>query len=337
MTLNSDVLRCIFEHLPKRDQYTCTRVSREFCSIVIPFIWAAPFGMIGRRNRKVLKNYFLFVDNEEFLNMFVDNEKLLNNYKSLKSRSTPVFNYPSYLKELRLDEFLISLILFLKRFYERQYREIPLNKLIRALLDMFLTHQVKLKKISIRTALGSNINSNQYMIFGEQKYSSIFKSIDTLMITQQNFNIDLIKVLMDTGCQNIKNFEVWMPHYTDINTISKLISSQKGLARLRIFDCEKGIDQILPAIKSQAETLQDLELDVVNYDGCSPWTDLVACEKLKRLWITNSQHVIPNMVKPLYIASFPYLKDLNVGNPMYKNCGELVAWYTFRKGLEHGE
>ncbi|CAG8658283.1 3602_t:CDS:2 [Ambispora gerdemannii] len=326
MLKNTDVLRCIFEYLSKRDQYTCARVNRKFCIVVISFIWATPFGTSCKRNVKVLKNYFLFFDDKNIL-------QPMYHKTSTSTQALPLFDYPSYLKELRLDELFISLNMILRKHYPctKSSHDSQLNKLICALLDMFLAHQVKLKKIFIDKKFKLNIHAIQ--AFKEQKYSSIFRSIGTLTICQQNFNLKLIEALKDSGCQNIvkKNFEIWMLHHTDISTISSLIMSQKGLVRLRIFDCEHGIDLILPAIKSQAETLRDLELDVVDYWRCLPWTDLAACEKLERLWITNSQHVTPAMVKPLHTASFPYMKDINVNNPLYENCDELNAWFLSRK------
>ncbi|CAG8849614.1 45396_t:CDS:1, partial [Gigaspora margarita] len=97
--LSPEYFNIIFRYLPtNRDLYSCSLVSRYWANCAIPILWESPFkiNIVYNLFPKVIQVYLKFIQTEK-----LHNDSLVNR---------PLYDYPSFLKELPFDRFLNSAI-----------------------------------------------------------------------------------------------------------------------------------------------------------------------------------------------------------------------------------
>src|SRR6266542_4190020 len=89
--------------------HSCILVNRLWCRLAIPILWENPFSIISRDNYYCLEDHKIrFID--IYLHNLNDEEKIkLNEYGiNFSFLSNTLFNYPNFIKHLKINEFIYA-------------------------------------------------------------------------------------------------------------------------------------------------------------------------------------------------------------------------------------
>ncbi|CAG8620134.1 26546_t:CDS:2 [Racocetra persica] len=144
--LISDILSEVFEYLDDRDEilgspnpktysslFSCLLVNSHWCESVIPILWRHPFHRCHKRGGELLIQTFLScLDNSERQQLYNDGVYVPGGKYDL-----PVFNYPTFLKNLDYYE-MISFVKSWCRFYLEDGTEESVSAILRSILKLFV-------------------------------------------------------------------------------------------------------------------------------------------------------------------------------------------------------
>ncbi|KAF0525399.1 tetratricopeptide repeat protein [Gigaspora margarita] len=241
----------IFRYLPtNRDLYSCILVNRYWANCAIPILWEVPF--------KINNIYNLFPKVIQVYQKFIQTEKLHND--SLNNK--PLYDYPSFLKELPFDRFLNSAI-------ASNYSETLIIELIKILSKC----SVKLRRFDLSQLHLSYNNSIIHKVLPQLlDYSSIFNRLSYLNCTYhldvENAQVKKAQIFnaLANSCHNIITIKATVWSKDEAIALSNLICSQKWLKKFSLVNSNESASFSVQSLQSQAGSLNNLTFKNMHRD-----------------------------------------------------------------------
>ncbi|KAF0432451.1 hypothetical protein F8M41_005216 [Gigaspora margarita] len=250
--LSPEYFNIIFRYLPtNRDLYSCSLVNRYWANCAIPILWESPFKINNVYNLfpKVVQIYLAFIQIEKFHNDF--------------SVNRPLYDYPSFLKELPFDRFLNSAI-------TNNYPE----TLIVELFKILSNRSVMLRRFDLCQLHLSYDNLITHQVLPQLlNYSSLFKRLSYLNCTyhldveeaQQTLKAQIFNALANS-CHNIINIKATVWSRDEAIALANLICSQKWLKRVSLVNSNESASFSVQSLQSQAGSLNNLTFKNMHRD-----------------------------------------------------------------------
>ncbi|CAG8560176.1 25030_t:CDS:2 [Dentiscutata erythropus] len=239
--LASEYFYIIFRYLPtNKDLYSCILVNRYWANCAVPILWESPFKINDEYNLlpKVIQIYLTFIQTENS-----HNDPLFNR---------PLYDYPSFLKELPFYRFLNSVIA--NNCTETQIVELFKN---------FQMHLVKLRRFDL-SHLHLNFNGLiAYRVLLD--YSSIFNRLSYLNCTY-NWEVNEAQKVQKAqifnelakSCHNIRNLKATVRCKEEGIALANLISSQRCLKKFSLVNSNIFASFSVQSLQSQTRSLNSL-------------------------------------------------------------------------------
>ncbi|KAF0460900.1 hypothetical protein F8M41_000521 [Gigaspora margarita] len=228
----------IFRYLTtNRDLYSCILVNRYWANCAIPILWESPF--------KINNVYNLF-------------PKVIQVYQAFSNSSIinkPLYDYPSFLKELPFDRFLNSAI-----------TNDCSETLIFALIRILSNRSVKLRRFDLsQLHLSYNHLLTHKVLPQLLNHSSLFKRLSYLNCTYhldvkaaQQDRKDQIFNALANNCHNIINIKATVWSKDEAIALANLICSQKWLKKFSLVNSNESASFSVQSLQSQAGSLNKL-------------------------------------------------------------------------------
>ncbi|CAG8765490.1 1325_t:CDS:2, partial [Racocetra fulgida] len=226
--LISDILSEVFEYLDDRDEILGSPNPKTYKLLIQTFL-----SCLDNSERQQLYNDGVYVPGGKY--------------------DLPVFNYPTFLKNLDYYE-MISFVKSWCRFYLEDGTEESVSAILRSILKLFVARSAHLNTLSIR----STSCEEKYMLLTEPSICPLIKPLKNLYI----------------NCYSIDR----------LNTPEK---NQRGLKRIILSRCKKFANIIIPSLEKQKRTLRHVGFRGIDFDGCCKWDILKYCSKLEKLDIVD--------------------------------------------------
>ncbi|KAG9292817.1 hypothetical protein G9A89_006378 [Geosiphon pyriformis] len=337
-TLDMNVVPIIMKYLRPKDLYACTLASRQLCKIAIPVLWESPFGKSFSRNIDVFLCYLGFLKDQELQDILRKFNIPELKAKHMFTSNRPLFDYPSFIRELHFNAFFL-VGSFLE---DRGYRcdsdiDIYPNELIHLVLKIFKRRRVRFNSFLI-SENSQKFYSEDFQILEDYRYAKLFASVKSVVIERVFYPNPLIEV--KRVFSNLEHIEIWFrPLYTidlidsGVEQICNFIESQKQLISFRIFGLVDWTWEIFEAISKHSNSLRYLEFDLVNFRDCTPedWRVIVKCQKLRKLVITDYENIDEDCARELHSGEFLSLEKINITNKLFNRCRTLEDWVESRK------
>ncbi|CAG8692426.1 25063_t:CDS:2 [Gigaspora rosea] len=241
----------IFRYLPtNRDLHSCILVNRYWANCAIPILWESPFKIDNVYNLfpKVIQVYLEFIQTEKLYN-----DSLINK---------PLYDYPSFLKELPFDRFLNSAI-----------ASIHSETLIIELIKILSKRSVKLRRFDLSQLHLSYDNLITHKVLPQLlDYSSIFNRLSYLNCT---YHLDVEKAQakkaqifnsLAKSCHNIINIKATVWSKDEAIALSNLICSQKWLKKFSLVNSNEFASFSVQSLQSQTGSLNNLTFKNMHRD-----------------------------------------------------------------------
>ncbi|KAF0432450.1 hypothetical protein F8M41_005215 [Gigaspora margarita] len=250
--LSPEYFNIIFRYLPtNRDLYSCSLVNRYWANCAIPILWESPFkiNIVYNLFPKVIQVYLKFIQTEELHN------------DSLVKR--PLYDYPSFLKELPFDRFLNSAItnnypetLIVELFKILSNRSVMLCRFdlsqLHLSFDNLITHKVLPQLLD---------NSS---IFKRLSYLNCTYHLD-IEETQQTLKAQIFNALANS-CHNLRNIKATVWCKDETIALANLICSQKWLKKVSLVNSNESASFSIQSLQSQAGSLNKLTFKNMHRD-----------------------------------------------------------------------
>ncbi|CAG8632452.1 34060_t:CDS:2 [Gigaspora margarita] len=236
----------IFRHLPtNRDLYSCILVNRYWANCAIPILWESPF--------KINNVYNLFPKVIQVYQAF-NNSSIINK---------PLYDYPSFLKELPFDRFLNSAI-----------TNDCSETLIFALIRILSNRSVKLRRFDLsQLHLSYNHLLTHKVLPQLLNHSSLFKRLSYLNCTYhldvkaaQQDRKDQIFNALANNCHNIINIKATVWSKDEAIALANLICSQKWLKKFSLVNSNESASFSVQSLQSQTRSLNKLTFKNMHRD-----------------------------------------------------------------------
>ncbi|CAG8548799.1 4440_t:CDS:2, partial [Scutellospora calospora] len=323
-SLDFDVLSIIISQIQLEDPYdykslyNCILVNKKWCEAGIPIIWQNPFTfneiclkypISSGKIIEILLSCFNKAQITELYNniqtefpIFFESETSSNLFKFLQNFNKPTFNYPLYIKSLSYRGLFISSIMWFKlspyniHFEDQPSNQIFLKLIIRSLLKLFISNQLKFKRVVIegmndnqfkfKRGIIEGMNDEAYwweyyvcskMLF-EQEFKSLFKNIRKLDI--EGIDEDQVEDMVNGW----KDFSTLKTLKVQINKHFSTILSNTPFLR-KIYINRGDINFLLPLLASPipSRTLTSITLHNVKFDKSDRWELLSSLHNLEKL------------------------------------------------------
>ncbi|GBC07103.1 hypothetical protein RclHR1_07250005 [Rhizophagus clarus] len=245
-----EIIHDILRYLRKADMstlYSCIRVNRNLCKLVIPYIWNNP-----------MPNTYSLINLEIFINLFDEKDKnLLKNQYELDIDDTyqPLFNYTSYIKVLDPRGVRRAAFYWLKNYYVQKfpYSDIYVDFKNNPIIDI-------IEKSLLRIILKNSSKIENLILDFAEKYQDI-----------PSCNIFLLKELQQGGEGGESNQSEQLSH--GIREITKLSIMNPSLKR---FDNIQEFLDLLPTICTNIKKIKFYDLFFIE-----PTMELKLCNVIK--------------------------------------------------------
>ncbi|CAG8597975.1 26659_t:CDS:2, partial [Dentiscutata erythropus] len=249
----------IFRYLPSnKDLYSCILVNRYWANCAIPILWESPFKTNNKSKQfpKVIQIYLTFIPIEKKFH----NDSLINK---------PLYDYPSFLKELHFD-----------RFFNSAIANNCSETLIHGLFKMLSTYPVKLRQLDLSRLYLSFHNPMIYEVLQNLEYSSTFSYVILLKNLEHSSMFSRLSHLncayhwyvektqifnaLANICHNIRNLKATVWSENEGAALANLIRSQRCLKKFSIINSNHFVSLPVQSLKSQIESLDSLTFKNMN-------------------------------------------------------------------------
>ncbi|CAB4403175.1 unnamed protein product [Rhizophagus irregularis] len=205
--------------------YSCILVNRLWCRLAIPLLWEDPF------SKKFPKNYRFI---EIYLHYLNDNDKAKLNEYGIISDSFPtntLFNYPSFIKCLKIHEICLSVKLWNENISFLTIKEHPDDFVRKIMADykvMTLARFIFLLLTKIFIEYEANLHTFEFNVLlnahWNKDINDYIKSTLEIILQNPNFisNIKNLKFFSDGLDDNLLVFIFLKCIYSNCNSISSL-------------------------------------------------------------------------------------------------------------------
>ncbi|CAG8510672.1 18654_t:CDS:2, partial [Acaulospora morrowiae] len=246
-----DVLLIIFESFSIHDLLSALQVNRHWCQVAIPLYWKAPFNYTSERSRAALRIYKLFLEESD-----VDRKK-------------PLYDYPSFIKELNCKDLLISEV----------DEMLPILIKYEARLDTFIIN------------FSSPGNDRIYVEWTKSCYKPIFDSLVHIEISTPFLKNVVLQNLAENCTQlshlDINLYDNRLDRFEGLfDYLNQYISAQKHLLNLRLVFKRGDGEKLINVLRSKPKSFKRLELVGWNFYNVT-WEWLKNCSNLDEFAITS--------------------------------------------------
>jgi hypothetical protein len=298
LNLNRDILYLIFDELQddKKTLYSCLRVNKTWCEIIIRILWKNPWKFLNKGKEKLLLNVIIsHLTEKSRNNLKIKGVNLLinNSFKRFHPRRL-LYNYITYCRHLNLKS--------IEKMINSIYKDTKKSIIKKEIFDLFINKDMRFTHLYIPKNFNHQINLIPGVELCLSKIGFLSCSVSV--------NNGLLDLLIEM-CTSIKDMELVIDS-TDINyEIIKLIENQKRLINIRIEvsyysdDHRSFYESLESSLIKHANTIQLFRTTRI------PVTKFLSSfVNLKILELNNYHHV--DVWKHIEDLSFPRLQNLTL-------------------------
>ncbi|KAG9306394.1 hypothetical protein G9A89_018277 [Geosiphon pyriformis] len=348
-----DILEHIFwmltesseDGVPSLESYTnllhCMLVNKTWCAAAASLLHKHPWRLDRTytvRTTDMAYEHCKIV--QLYLSLLNQNERSLLLEKGIEipePNSTPMFNYPEFVKYLDYGVMVASIwTIYSTSCYTYDKNE-WVSLVARSLLRLLAEHSGRLQWLRC-APMSFSFDEMYYSLLADSEFSGLFSPVQGLVIAG-NLGGDkkLFRILAETF-RNLNYLEIrdlprarnWQGDSSSwfSTDFSSIIKCQAGLESLVLKECAGYLGSIINTIPNQATTLRVLKFIDCDFRGCSPWEGIELCTKLERIEFDRCINITSPMVKPLSKAPFPFLRKVITfaDRDQPPICPELMSW-----------
>ncbi|CAG8505865.1 3326_t:CDS:2 [Funneliformis mosseae] len=322
------------------DLHSCLLVNKEWCESTVPVLWSSVFYPIQTIRIDAITTYLSCLSSEK--------RQLLQRQAEVniplpKKYKKPKFEYASYLLELNFDKFLKTIFSWCKK-YRKPYRIARRNELIiRSLLELFSSQGANIKYFAMNNVPNyllyddyfNDLKSIDFNFLAESHLRNCLSSVTELRLEWDALALDGFLPALEQTCRSLKIIHTDFAHNPasaslfinrqQARDLATLVSAQSNLQKFILQNHRYYTHFFIESLRTQKCSLKEIEFHSVDFLGCFPFQALTSCSFLTHISIEDCLNLNPDMVTPLFYASFPDLQHVHV----YNNdppCEELIEW-----------
>ncbi|CAG8536463.1 9056_t:CDS:1 [Acaulospora morrowiae] len=311
-SLSPECLFEIFEYLDRNSLYFCLLVNRSWCKVVAPLLWRAPFRTsIGPslEPAKLIRTYLSCLGERSKL-------YLINNGVRLPPLVSVIFDYPSFLRELKfVDLYNAVSDWFANEFgnNEDEQQSVFLRILIaEQLFKLFMNRCPTFEMLSLSDLSHEAPMPLVPLLAGADPCLTRLKAFQC--VNKHNGKKDIFRAMSQVS-ETLETLWIGgVEHEMEVKALGVLIRSQRRLktfkyswdnqTRLQIV-----LDETLGALRTQAKSLTTIHFEYCNFSHCESLEPLAACVNLENMRFIQCIF-LEERLHPLTNAPFPNLKNL---------------------------
>ncbi|CAI2181351.1 15353_t:CDS:1 [Funneliformis geosporum] len=315
--------------------YSCILVNRSLCRMTIPILWENPFELKcldGKRD--FIKNYFIFFSR-------LERKKLIEFGAKIEPISTPLFNYPSFIKTLdtfRMELHVINWVnnlntilstprgkdtyrytitfldyekeVFLIKNHNSRLKKI-VDTLCGFLLKSFIINNASLKNFNLKisNSHGHYLPKFFQMIFDNATFVSHVENFRVGFIANPhvlNFSqLESLFTSLPSSLPLVKNFHI--SYIARSKNLNNMLKSKAVLLSLNVS---------LDAFNYYNNRLTSIEFHRCNFKNVDTFDELNDFTQLRYLSFINCKSIKPQFFQPLLDTQTPLkLKSLKLTGP----------------------
>ncbi|CAB5192185.1 unnamed protein product [Rhizophagus irregularis] len=213
--------------------YSCILINRLWCRLAIPLLWENPFLKEYPENQHFIEIYLSKLNEDVKTKLY---EYGVNN--NLISSNTLLFNYPSFIKYLNIDNILNSIRMWVDTVVGKNQEEL-VNLIYRSLLEMFIENEVNLYSFEVELPIHTNVGYFDNSIDLILQNPNLTYNISNLTFRIFNYNtqnmIKLLKILY-SNCNSISSIVLGydIDYYRSLigKCLIQIIISQHNLRKI---------------------------------------------------------------------------------------------------------
>ncbi|CAG8536689.1 9774_t:CDS:2 [Scutellospora calospora] len=257
-----------------------------------------------------------------------------------KKYDLPVFNYPSFLKNIDYYE-MISFVKNWCIYYLDDNTEESISAILRSILKLFVARSTHLNTLSIR----STSCEEKYMLLAEPTIFPLIiplknlnincYSIDRLKMAENSPKVNLLNAFVKQ-CRHLNTIRVNNLSVNDESSmlvakkLAKLIERQRGLKRIILSRCKTFTNIIIPSLAKQKHSLRHVGFRGVDFDGCCKWDTLKYCTKLERIDMVDCCNLDNAMISPLVNSHSKRLRRVSIYNCLPIRISDKLESWAYR-------
>ncbi|CAG8670950.1 12600_t:CDS:2, partial [Ambispora gerdemannii] len=297
-----------------RDLHSIILVNHQWCNAGIPLLWSQPFNARHsiKKQTKIIDVYLSFMPKRERRDIFPFTKNISMMFKQLWSnksasafnKSVPAFDYPHFAKELDVDG-LFEIVLcwcYLKCRADRAW------DVVVAIMNLFYQRNATFERVSgpFNFSMSKPFLKIFYVAPGLQEWISSIQ--DCRLICEERIEDCSQPSLADLSKLDLTNTNTYCDD-KNTATIHKTLFRTKGLCRFKLKGCVGHIDTIIDGLKSNADTLQEIEFTRINFRWTSTLHSLAQLTNLRLVTFVECRCLSKRLLKPLFsdpMSTQPY-------------------------------
>ncbi|CAG8480087.1 3420_t:CDS:1 [Acaulospora morrowiae] len=307
-----EIFRLVFGLLShdKNFLHSCLLVDRTWSESVVSILWRDPFRFLQKPSAQLIQTYILCLND-------IDRAKLQELGITFENEASykPFFDYVIFLRHLNYIDFYESSQAWLKEILgEQEKHDSKAFLVVEKLLRLFMERCPTILSMNINTeGLYPPENTDCVSIPCFPGADKCLKQLQEFMFCG-NYQKKKIFTTMSRSCRNIRKLTVDY-FLDDINTaapceLARLIENQHALIEFKLILYSRFLKKIVPALKSQAKTLINVEFRGIRFDNEITFEPLVACTNLESITFYNCDNVTNESLDPLSTGYFPKLRKI---------------------------
>ncbi|CAG8542382.1 17057_t:CDS:1 [Acaulospora colombiana] len=310
-SLSPECLFEIFEYLDRNSLYSCLLVNRSWCKVVAPLLWRAPFRTsIGPslEPAKLIRTY---------LSCLCERSKLylINNGVRLPRLMPVIFDYPSFLRELKfVDLYNAVSDWFANEFCNNEDEQSVFLRILVAeqLFKLFMNRCPTFEMLSLSDLSHEAPMPLVPLLAGADPCLTRLKAFQC--VNKHNGKKDIFRAMSQVS-EILETLWIGgVEHEMEVKALGVLIRSQKKLktfkyswdnqTRLQIV-----LDETLGALSTQAKSLTTIHFEYCNFSHCESLEPLTTCTNMENIRFIQCIF-LEEKLHPLANVIFHNLKNL---------------------------
>ncbi|CAG8632406.1 3650_t:CDS:1 [Acaulospora morrowiae] len=293
--------------------HSCLFVNRDWCANVVPVLWKKPLNLAGLKSRLTMNDF--------------SSGLIIRTYISCISLdSFPLFDYPSFLKELDFEELYDGISNFISTYSTENTGEkltLPEDyqkiSLIKKTLDLIFKRCYRLDYIYLDVGRLPPVFFNILNELCEQINPICLQNLDFLDYRGIDDSYACYEDFFDPlytlskVCKNITYMNIKLFGVPISDGIVLLIRAQRNLQKIFLWECNlRDMSKVMNSLGSQAKHLKKVGIYHCSFEYCEPLQGLAKCRNLTTLSIRQCDFVTSALLHPLALTRFSHIKKLEL-------------------------